>query len=97
MNAMAGAATPVKQVTTTPKRGGVAVPVYAYASAPTDGRAVLGQLPVPIVVLQSSDLKANGGTWELSGQPYALPVVTSTITPIQAGAPMVVYVVGGSL
>lgn len=82
-----GAAIPVSIDTMRTVQGGAAIPVYGYASAPTDGRPAMAGAAIPVRVLTAADLKENGGTWTLEGRPYALPVYTAPATATVMGGP----------
>lgn len=81
----AGAAQPVKVIAGGAKIGGLAIPVYGYATQPTDGRGVLGGPAIPVIVLTAADLIENGGTYELNGMPEAMPVITAPATQAVLG------------
>lgn len=92
MNPAGGAAIPVSIDTTRKVQGGVAIPVYGYASAPTDGRPAQGGAAIPVRVLTAADLKQNGGQWTVEGRPYALPVYTApATTKVMGGPALAVY------
>ncbi len=87
----AGPALPIKVSTSAPQ-GKVAYPCYRYTVAPTDGRAVQGGPALPVKVITAADLVAGGGTYQLIGTPFALPVYVETGTyPVQDGEPIAVY------
>lgn len=92
MNTMPGPALPVSVVTSGPVVGGVAIPVFGYSAAPTDGRAVSGGPATRVKVLSASDLVANGGKFYLAGTPLALPVITADAnTPVAGGPVIAIY------
>lgn len=87
-----GAAIPVSINTTRSVQGGAAIPVYGYASAPTDGRPAMGGAAIPVRVLTAADLKQNGGQWRLEGRPMAMPVYTApATTKVMGGPALAVY------
>jgi hypothetical protein len=86
----AGPAIPVRQSTDNP-RGGPAIPVYGYTAAPGD-RPAAGGAALPVKVLSASDLRANGGAFDLVGDPQAIPVYDAPGgSVVQGGAPIPVY------
>jgi hypothetical protein len=88
-----GYAEPVVVKTGTPTQGGTAIPVFGYKTLPTsDGRGVIGGPARPVIVLQASDLKENGGKWQLRGDPVAMPVYTAVAGQDQVGGdPIAVF------
>ena len=87
----AGAALPVKVQTTTNIKPGPALLVYGYKSAPAD-RPAAGGAAMPVKVLSASDLKQNGGAFDLAGDVQAIAVYTSTDSHVQGGPAIPVYV-----
>ncbi len=73
-------------------QGNVAIPVYLYATYPTD-RPVEGGAPRPIIQVTDADMSWNGGQYQLEGRPYAMPMFLNNNSTPQGGAPLVVYVV----
>lgn len=91
MNPSGGPALPVSIVSSELTEGGVAIPVYGYASTPSD-RPVEAGPARRVKVITSSDLVANGGTYRLDGRPYAVPVCTApSDMPVLGEPPLVVY------
>lgn len=90
MNIGAGAALPVTSVSNIAPQGNVARPVHTYHTRPDAG--VQGA-PVaqPVVYITSGQLRQNGGTFYLSGDPIALPVYDGHALNLGAGAPLAVY------
>lgn len=86
----AGGALPVVVVTDTVTQGGVAIPVYGYTATPTD-RPVLGGKARRVKVIGDSDLAQNGGKFQLSGAPVALPLVTDAGGQTEGGIAIAVY------
>lgn len=92
MNPDSSPATPVFISTDPEAIGGPAIPVYGYATTPTDGRPVLGAPALRVKVLQASDLLVNGGKYVLQGQVLAMPVVTAGAgDPVQGNVAIPVY------
>lgn len=92
MNPAGGAAIPISIDTTRKVQGGAAIPVYGYASAPTDGRPAMAGPAQPVRVLTAADLKQNGGQWTVEGRPYAMPVYTAPAgTTVMGGPALAVY------
>ncbi len=90
MNVQAGAAMQVSAVTGQAPQGNVARPVHTYHAVPSAG--VQGA-PVAqaVVYITAGQLRQNGGTYFLSGDPVALPVYDGHSLGIGAGAPLPVY------
>lgn len=92
MNPDGGPAIPVQVVTSTEREGGSAIPVYGYATLPTDGRTVEGRPARRVVVISDADLIQNGGRYILEGRPYALPVMTAPAgSEVEGNIPIAVY------
>jgi len=86
-----GPVTPVVVVESDIVQGNIAIPVYGYASPPTD-KSVIGMPAIPVKVITDADLVQNGGTYYIEGRPYAMPVFTPVSdTPIVGQIPIAVY------
>lgn len=89
MNPDGGPAIPVSVNTDRAPMGGTAIPVYGYASAPTDGRPAQAGAAMPVRVLTAADLVQNGGTWVLEGRYAAMPVYTAPSSSGVMGGPAI--------
>lgn len=89
MNPDGGPAIPVSVNTDRAIMGGTAIPVYGYASAPTDGRPAQAGAAMPVRVLTAADLVQNGGTWVLEGRYAAMPVYTAPASSGVMGGPAI--------
>ncbi len=76
-----GPAQSVVVVTDSEVEGGPAIPVYGWTGLPTDGRPVEGAPAQRVKVISTSDLKENGGKFQLVGSPTAMPVSGSASVP----------------
>jgi hypothetical protein len=88
----------IRIVTTGPKSGDVALPVYLYTGRPSGGRPISGNPATNVVVITDANLRMNGGQYTIEGRVALVPVSTfveGTVETVADGAPAIpIYIVG---